>query len=254
MSYDLDADTLVIPVRELDLSIISTSSKIVAIGKPGTGKSSVITALLYYKKHIYPVIQIYSGTENPTNHFSQYVGDVLIYPELSEEGVKNFIKRQLLAKKYLEVSAGILVIDDCTDDPKILNKPLFQKLYKNGRHFDMLFILSLQYALDIKPNIRNNIDGVFIMREPNVLTRKKLWENYASVIPTFKIFCKIMDEITTDFTALYIHNQTQTNDFRDCIYYYKAPVNLPKYKWFGSEYCKDFSDTRYNPDYTYPII
>jgi len=250
----MQKDQIYIPIKELDPSNIKKSSKIVMIGKPGTGKSSIIASILFLKKHLYPVIQVFSGTENHTGFFKQFVPELFIYDDIDEEAIMNFVKRQVIAKKYLENPYGVLVIDDCTDDPKILNKPLFQKLYKNGRHFNMLFILSLQYALDIKPNIRNNIDGVFIMRETNINTRKKLWENYASVIPTFSMFCKIMDEITSDYTALYIDNQTTTNDYRDCIYYYKAPINLPKYIWFGSEYCHDFNNQRSNPDYTPPIL
>jgi hypothetical protein len=219
-----------------------------------TGKSSIIASLLYYKKHLYPAIQVFSGTENHTGFFKTYIPDIFIYDELDEECINNFVKRQLVAKKYLSNPNAVLVIDDCTDDPKVLNKPLFQKLYKNGRHFNMLFILSLQYALDIKPNIRNNIDGVFILREPNVNTRKKLWENYSSIIPTFALFCKIMDRITTDYTALYINNQTTSNNFQDCIFYYNAPTDIPKCIWFGTKYTVDFNNKRINPDYVPPIL
>jgi len=42
-------------------------SKIVIIGKPGTGKSTLIKALLYSKRHIFPVGMAMSGSED-TNH------------------------------------------------------------------------------------------------------------------------------------------------------------------------------------------
>jgi hypothetical protein len=86
----------------------------------------------------------------------------------------------------------------------------------------MLFILSLQYALDIRPAIRTNVDGTFILREHSLKVRKTLWENYASIFPDFDQFCQVMDQLTTDYTALYIHNATQSNKIEDCVFWYRA--------------------------------
>ena len=44
-------------------------SKIVVIGKPGTGKSTLITSLLYHKKHIFPTGLVFSGTEDSNGHY-----------------------------------------------------------------------------------------------------------------------------------------------------------------------------------------
>ena len=68
--------------------------------------------------------------------------------------------------------------------------------------------------MDVKPVIRTNVDGTFILREPSVKNRKSLWENYAGIIPDFSTFCTIMDQITDDYTALYIHNTTQSNKLK----------------------------------------
>ena len=112
----------------------------------------------------------------------------------------------------------------------------------------MLYILSLQYCMDIKPVIRNNVDGTFILREPNLKSRKSIYENYAGVIPSFKLFCHIMDQITVDYTALYIHNQGQSNDWRDCVFWYRGK-DIPKGWKFGSSDYWQFHNDRFNQDY-----
>lgn len=250
-------------IKELDLETIKPNtstykdpnqggSKIVVIGKPGTGKSTLISSILHAKKHIFPVGMVTSGTEDSTGFYKQYFPDTFIFNKYDEDNIKNFIKRQKLAKKYLPNPWAILLLDDCTDDPKLVNTPLQQSLYKNGRHWKMLYILSLQYCMDIKPSIRSNVDGVFILRETNLRNRKNLWINYAGIIPDFNQFCSILDQITDDYTALYIHNATSSNKLEDCLFWYKA-TPPGKFKFGSDEYWK-YHEQRYNKKYIPPIV
>lgn len=213
-----------------------------------TGKSTLIAGLLYSKRHIFPVGIAFSGTEDSNGFFKKIMPSTFIYNEYSPEKIELFIKRQKIAKKHVENPWAVIIIDDCTDDPKILSTPLQQGLFKRGRHWACLYILSLQYAMDIKPAIRTNIDGCFVLREPSIKIRKVLWENYASIIPDFNLFCQIMDGITDNFTALYIHNQTRTNDWHECVYYYKAPLTPEDFKFGAPEYWQ-FHEDRKDPDY-----
>lgn len=212
-----------------------------------TGKTTLITSLLYEKRMIFPIGLVMSGTEDSNGHYQKIFPSSFIYNRLDEKKLNEFITRQKIAKKHLSNPWAILLLDDCTDDPKLFNKPIFQGIFKNGRHWKMLFILSLQYCMDVKPVIRTNVDGVFILREPNLRNRKSLWENYAGIIPDFSLFCSILDVITDDYTALYIHNATTTNRWQDCIYWYKAK-HAPKFK-FGSKDFWKFHNQRFNKDY-----
>ena len=224
-------------------------SKIVIIGKPGSGKSHIIKSLMYQKKHIIPVGLAMSGTEDMNQAFCKIMPSSFVFNGYNEEKIKKAIRRQKYAKFHVKNPWALLILDDCTDDETIFNTPTQKALFKNGRHWNMFYILSLQYAMDIKPAIRTSIDGIFLLREPIYSNRKKIWENYASIIPTFNIFCKILDFITNDYTCLYIDNSSKTNDWRDCIYWYRAPSDLPK-KWtFGCDEYWYHHEHRYDPDY-----
>ena len=252
-----------IGINELDLDIIApgtdnfqnskqTGSKIVVVGKPNTGKTTLITSILYAKKHIFPVGMVMSGSEDSNDHYKNIFPSSFVYNKYDEDTIKRFITRQKIAMKHLPNPWAVLLLDDCTDNPSVFRKPLQLGMYKNGRHWKMLYIVSLQYSMDVMPSIRTTIDGIFILREPLIRNRENLWKNYASIIPTFKLFCDMMDQLTNDYTAIYIHNSTNSNDWRECVFWYKADIPPDNFKFGCREYW-DFHYTRYNPDYIEPV-
>jgi len=213
-------------IRPNDESVKTTAggSKITIIGKPGSGKSVLIKALLSAKRHLIPVGTVISGSEDTNHFYSKIFPNAFIYEKFKLPIIESVQKRQKLAKENLPNSWAVLIMDDCMDDVKVFNDPIMMGLMKNSRHWNLLSIFANQYVFDFKPVIRSNIDGVFIFREPNQTNREKLYKNFASIIPSFKLFCQLMDEITTDHTCIYIDNQTTSNDWQDCVYYYKAPM------------------------------
>ena len=55
-------------------------------------------------------------------------------------------------------------------------------------------------------------------------------------------------KITDDYTALYIHNATQSNALEDCVFYYKARPVKEGWKLGCNSYWQFHAD-RYNPGY-----
>lgn len=248
----------IVKIKELDLNLIYPCEntrasrargghKIVVIGKPDTGKTTLISSILYSKKHVIPTAMIMSGSEDSNGFYKKLIPSSFVYNEYNEESIKEFIKRQKIARKHLENPWAVLLLDDCTDDTKIFNNPIQHGLFKRGRHFTMLYILSLQYAMDVKPVIRTNIDGTFILREPSLKIRKVIWENYASIIPDFSIFCDLLDSMP-EYTALYIHNVSKSNNWTDSVFYYKADIPPSNFKFGCREYW-DFHNTRFDDSY-----
>lgn len=240
--------------KQFKEGVQSCGSKIVVIGKPNTGKSTLIANLLYSKKHMIPAGMVMSGTEDTNHFYTKIFPSTFVYNSYDEEQVTKFIKRQKLAKQHLANPWAVLIIDDCTDNPSIFRKPLQNGIYKKGRHWSMWYILSLQYSMDVPPAIRTNVDGVFILREPLIKNRENIYKNYAGIIPDFKLFCDILDQITDDHTALYIHNTTTSNNWQECVFWYKPDYEIARRGFeFGSEDFWSFHYSRYNPEYVEPI-
>lgn len=245
-------------IRELDPDMIAPStrrmnepdqggSKIVVIGKPGTGKSTTIASLLYEKSHIFPTGIVMSGSESANHFYSNYMfPSTFVFNSLDKDKLEDFMKRQDAAKKHLPNPWSVVVLDDVMEDPKILNEPIFSKVLKNGRHYKMMFILGLQYAMDVRPPIRTCIDFALVLKESNIKTRKSIWENYAGVIPDFQTFNDLMDQLTNDYMALVINNTTTSNKLEDQVFWYKArPV--PKSFKFGCPEFWTYHKERFEP-------
>ena len=251
-------------VKELNLELLQPNSKTymnrdqggckhVVIGKPGTGKSTLIASLLYAKRHIYPCGIVFSGTEDSNGFYKKIFPDTFIFNKYDEEQLKIFIKRQKISMKHLTNPWSVCLLDDCTDNPAIFNRIVQQQIYKNARHWKMWYIVSLQYCMDVKPYVRSNVDGTFILREPNLKNRRSLYENYAGNIDDFSQFCDIMDQLTDNFTALYIHNATGSNRWQDCVFWYKATPTPNGFK-FGCPEFWEFHFSRYNQSYVEPFL
>lgn len=224
-------------------------TKIIVIGKAGSGKSSLIKDIIASKSHLIPVAQVYSGTEDSNHAFASVIPDVCIYNKLDLKAMENFKIRQKVAKEWLKFPWALHIVDDCTDDPKILKKPIFQDFYKNGRHWAMLHILTLQYCLDIPPAIRNNYDYAFIFKENIIATREKLHKYFGACIHNFQDFNNLMDTITGDYTALVIKNSASATTPEECLFWYKAnPDAVPKNFKFGSPVAWEFQKDRRDPN------
>lgn len=212
--------------------------KVVIIGKPNTGKSTFISELIKSKKNIIPTGIVMNGTEANTGFYKKIIPDLYVYNSYDEVKVRDVLARQKHAPEYLRNPWTMLLLDDCTEDPKILRSDVMYDIFKNGRHYNMLFVLALQYAMDILPAIRTCIDVAVIFRETREDVRKKLYVNYASVVGSYAVFCDVMDQITGDHTALVINNSIDSNNPEDCVFFMKVH-DLDQDFTFGSyEYQK----------------
>jgi hypothetical protein len=95
----------------------------------------------------------------------------------------------------------------------------------NGRHWKIMLVITMQYPLGVPPNLRTNIDYVFILREPYLNNRKRIYENYAGMFPTFESFCQVMDQCTENYECLVINNNSKSNKLDQQIFWYKGSAH-----------------------------
>ena len=205
---------------------------IVLIGRRDTGKSFLVRDLIYYHQDI-PIGTVISGTEAGNGFYGKHVPKLFIHDEYNTAIIENILKRQRQVLKQIkrENEAGsrsnidpraFVILDDCLYDATWAKDKMMRLLFMNGRHWKIMLIITMQYPLGIPPNLRTNIDYVFILREPYIANRKRIFENYAGMFPTFESFCQVMDQCTENYECLVVDNNAKSNKLQDQIFWYKA--------------------------------
>jgi len=216
------------------------SPMIVVIGKKDTGKSFLVRDILFSVQSCFPVGTVISATEAVNEFFQSMVPSKFIHDTYKPDIVMNVIKRQMkvkntrLADKTAKGgssnvdSRAFLILDDCLYAAKAwINEESTRYVFMNGRHIDLMTIITMQYPLGITPNLRTNVDFIFILRENILGNRKRIYENYAGMFPTFDMFCTFMDQCTENFEGLVICNNVSSNKLEDQVFWYKASDHPP---------------------------
>jgi hypothetical protein len=237
---------------------------VVLLGKRDTGKSFLVRDLLYYHQDI-PIGTVISGTEEGNGFYTKMVPKLFIHNEYNTAIIENVLKRQRTVlkqvKKEMETfkrssidPRAFVILDDCLYDATWTRDKLMRLLFMNGRHWKIMLVITMQYPLGIPPTLRTNIDFVFILRENYIANRKRIYENYAGMFPTFESFCQVMDQCTENYECLVINNNSKSNKLQDQVFWYKAE-NHNDFKlgskefWELSKGCNsDDEEEKYDPN------
>jgi len=236
---------------------------VVLIGRRDTGKSFLVRDLLYYHQDI-PIGTVISGTEEGNGFYSKMVPKLFIHNEYNTAIIENILKRQRSVLKQIKKEVEtfkrstidprtFVILDDCLYDNTWSRDKMMRLLFMNGRHWKVMLIITMQYPLGIPPSLRTNIDYVFILREPYIANRKRIFENYAGMFPTFESFCQVMDQCTENYECLVINNNVKSNKLQDQVFWYKADshndfkLGSKEFWELSKDMQSDDEDEKYDP-------
>lgn len=239
---------------------IMPDSTILCLGRRRSGKSFLVRDIFYHHRHI-PSGVVFSGTEEASPFFGDFIPDSFIHSEYDPELINKIMVRQRKrikeAKRRGLSESGkhpsnntFIVLDDMLHDAQNWKKDkTIKNIFFNGRHYNFLFILTMQYPLGITPELRSNIDYVFIFNEPSRKNRQKIYDDYCSMIPSFDHFNNILDSCTQNHECLVIKTASNSTNLNDQIFWYKAEphsgfrVGHPSFwKYHDQHYNENFEE------------
>lgn len=234
-----------VSLRKFDMKKIPQDAVCVFIGRRRTGKSTLVRDLLFHHQNM-PLGTVISGTEESNSFYGKMIPPLFIHGEYSPIILANFVKRQklMMARIQRDLQGGVqsridprsfMILDDCMYDDSWTHDKNIRYLFMNGRWLKVFFIITMQYPLGIQPALRTNVDFVFILREPYFSNRKRIFDNYCSVFPSFEFFCQIMDQCTQNYECLVVDNTSQSSKLEECVYWYKAEMH-PDFRIGAAEF------------------
>jgi hypothetical protein len=229
---ELESGGRTLPLFEFKLESMAENPSILMIGKRGSGKSYVTRAILEHFHNI-PVGIIIAPTDKMNCFFGNFFPDLFIYYKFSSEILENLLKRQekMIEKEKEKHKNGkkidaksFIVMDDCMSDNKnwMKEQTIYELLF-NGRHYKIMYILTLQFSLGITPAMRSNFDYIFLLADDFGTNVQRLYTHYAGMFENFHAFKEIFDQVTSNYGCMVVANRGPRSSFQDKIYWYKAP-------------------------------
>ena len=100
-------------LRKFNPATMADDKVLVFIGKRNTGKSTLVTDILWHKKHL-PAGIVLSATEEGNHYYQQYIPDLFIYGDYDREAIERVMDRQRRLVGAGKTNCGaFLLLDDC---------------------------------------------------------------------------------------------------------------------------------------------
>lgn len=242
-----------IPINEFKLDDMVINPSICMIAKRGSGKSWVCRDILNHFSDI-PGGVIIAPTDRMNCFYGKFFPNTYINYKFKSETINKLLCRQdeiieKTKKKYKEGKRcdprAFLLMDDCLSSKgKWAKDETILKLLFDGRHYQIMYILTMQFPLGIQPELRGNFDYVFLLADDNYNNQKRIYDHYAGMFPSFNAFRQVFVDLTSDYGCMVIVNRGARNNISDKIFWYKA--NKPSIKKIGSRQFNEFHDNNYD--------
>mgnify|MGYP006426866535 CR=1 FL=1 len=245
--------------KEFKLKHMCHNPSIAIIAKRNSGKSWVCRNILRHldEVHKIPGGCVIAPTDEMNSFYSAFFPNTYIHYKYRSETLAKILSRQkyMKGKSVEKKKAGkkldpraFLIMDDCLGTKgSWVNDEEMTKVFFNGRHYDLTYILTMQFPLGIKPEFRTNFDYIFLLAEDFTSNRKRIFDHYAGMFPDFKIFNYIFSQMTKDYCCMVVLNQGAAENFMDKIYWYKAKNIEEKDELIGCKQFRDFHNKNFNP-------
>jgi hypothetical protein len=244
-------------IKEFEIDKVPLSCTWIVIGPPLSGKGVFCENMMFYNKHRIPVGRFITGSETQYARFKKIAHPLYVTNYYKENDEKKYIFRQrqcVLEKDKIPMGNSINIADDIGDDPKVFRSKLFLGLFKIGtQHWNHIFVLANQYAIDIPLSVRRSVSYVALFRNPDAIEREKLYKNFGGICGSPETFNKLMDALTGDYTCMIIHKNSQSQNLEDCIFWYRTKPMPAEWKFGSKEYHK-WANDRYNKSYKEVVV
>ena len=219
-----------VKVRKLDVQSIKPHRILLLLGKRGSGKTKLLIDLLSNMRDRFDFALAMCPTVECCELLKQHMPSCCVYERYVQSKVDALVKIASECAASNRPRSFLLILDDVLYDKAICRTQSFRYLFYNGRHAKVSVALCCQYAIDLPPELRAQIDVIFTMKENTIQNRVKLYNMFFGVFETFDDFSAVLDRCTQNYETLVLDNTMQTTDISDCVFWYKAQLEHDDFK------------------------
>jgi hypothetical protein len=254
---DIEFEGASLKIKEFKMKYIQKDAAIVMIAKRGSGKSWICRDIIRQLSHI-PGGLIISPTDKMSSFYGAFFPELYIHYRFDSGLISGLLQRQeeMIEKAKTKEKEGkkldpsvFFLMDDCmAQKNEWIKDETISEIFMNGRHYRITYMLTMQYSLGIKPELRSNFDYIFILGEDMTSNRKRLYEHYAGMFPTFDVFEKVFDALTENYCCMVIDNKTKSKNLTDKVFWYKS-VDIPNDFSIGCKKFKELHDELFDENW-----
>jgi len=201
------------------------ASRIIVFGSPGSGKSSFVKNVCYEKRNSVYSIHAICNTNDCNGFYDDFVPKMLIYSSSDANAFDEWFKwrTRVIKSNPIRKVWDILICDDCSYDTKLKTDVNQRKMARNGRHFQVLYMLVLQSFKDVPKDALQHYSGYIIFPPTEGHALQTLYESFVSQFDSKKEFFALMKYIKTlKYTCIWIPSTITTENKYDSMFLYKT--------------------------------
>lgn len=237
-----------IALRRFPMELLrrNPAKNVLVVGKRGSGKSTLGEDIAYHVRDVIPDGVVISGTEEANQTWGSHFPPSFVWDEYNPDLMMQCILRQRnrfraaaragYRREDLRrggvVSHSAIICEDCFGEREFSTDKGLITACVNGRQWLIFLMILMQECKFVGPRVRTQVDFLFVMGIPSMEERRKIWESWFGVVPTFGMFNQLMNRFTENYGVLVLDNTSLSNDIEKCVYFYRAQPNL-RYR-FGS--------------------
>ena len=192
------------------------------MGSTESGKTWLIREVLYHHRHKFERAIVMSGSKETSQMFAHHIPSLYIYDGFEPEKLKQAFEQQEIDVQLHRSKPLLIILDDLMYDKKnILGTPLISRIFMNGRHSNCLLLISMQYAKDIGPNLRQQVKTVFLCHENNIQSRLKSYEAFNLIFNSFAEWEAVIKQCTQNYEVMVLL-KTMSDKISDNVFWFKA--------------------------------
>lgn len=208
-------------LKKLDITTIPDDALIMCVGKPKSGKTTLVNDIMSHKAYILRGIIIAPTAKFHTQYDTAILTDMFRTQEIMHRENQSRTSETRLDRR------AYLVMDGCMTDIHWLQDRNIRGLFMQNRSYGLFVLITLNIMYMMPPGLRGCIDYLFLFStDSNRLSY--IYEQFGYIFPSFDVFNATLDECTKDNGCLVIHLAKPSSILEDVVFWYKSPsISIP---------------------------